>query len=219
MFRKRKFKTNQYIETEQAAWEYDKKILSQNCCDDHTISVGYATHSVEDYEELVPLVLDVAESILRDCTVFTWLKTPPVQTAVSHSLWPRIKSTKNDFPNLAAQYASENHPESFFDGNCEILSKTRGLNRTLMQRFFLIPNCATAFRHKIYGFYTSPTIDYSRPYEEILLSVLHPLPDYTISYENFHVELNIQMNPAAELESAVLEQIQQICKIHGKELI
>jgi len=218
MFGKQKSKINQYVEAEQATWEHNKNILSLNPCDDRTISVGYATHSVEDYEELVPFVLDVAESILRDCTVFTWLKTPPVQTADSHSLWTHIKTGKNDLPNLAAQYASENHPESFFDGNCEILAKTRGLNRTLMQRFFLIPNCATAFQHKIYGFYTSPIINDSRPYEDILLSVLHPLPDYTISYENFHVELNIQMNPASVSESAVLHQIQRICKIHGKEL-
>jgi len=87
-----------------------------------------------------------------------------------------------------------------------------------MQRFFQIPNCAAAFQHKIYGFYTSPIIDYSRPYEDILLSVLHSLSDYTISYENFHVELNIQMNPASVSEFAVLDQIQQICRIHGKEL-
>jgi len=131
MFRKRKLKINQYIGIEQDAWKYDKKILLQNCCDDHTISIGYATHSMEDYEELVPLVLDVAESILRDCTVFTWIKTSPVQTAVSHSLWPFSKSAKNDLPNLAAQYASENHPEFFLTGTAKSLPKHENLTGRL----------------------------------------------------------------------------------------
>lgn len=131
MFGKQKSKINQYVEAEQATWEHNKNILSLNPCDDRTISVGYATHSVEDYEELVPFVLDVAESILRDCTVFTWLKTPPVQTADSHSLWTHIKTGKNDLPNLAAQYASENHPEFFLTGTAKSLPKHENLTGRL----------------------------------------------------------------------------------------
>ncbi|MDD3346680.1 hypothetical protein [Oscillibacter sp.] len=219
MFEKRKSKIDQYITAEQAVWECDKNILSRNSSDNCTISIGYATHSVEDYQELVPFVLDVAESLLKDCTVFTWLKTPSIQTATSHSLWPCKKSARNNLPNLAAQYASENHPESFFDRDCEILTKTQGLNRTLMQRFFQIPHCATAFQHKLYGFYIPPAIDRKRSYKDILFSVVHPLPDFAISYENFHVELNIRFNPESVLESVVLEQIHRICKSHGKELI
>lgn len=219
MFKKREAEIKKQIQLERAAWETDKNILSMNESDDHEISIGYATHSIEDYRELVPLVLGVLDDLLKDCTVFTWLNTPPQQAKTPRLLWPYKTSLHNALPNLAAQYAAEDHPETFFDEKHEALVKTHGANRLLMERFYRIPNCATAFQHTVYGFYTPPIIDPESSYEEIHFNVVHPLADYVITYRNFHVELNIRINPATVSKTAVLRKIQQICENYGKKIV
>lgn len=219
MFKKPRHECEEQIQSEQAAWEMDKNILSLNESDDCTISIGYATHSMEDYQELLPLILNVMEELLKVCTVFTWLKTPPLPDKILRLSWLYQKTLHEAIPNLAAQYAAEGHPETFFDGNDELLVRSQGANGLLMERFYQISNCATAFQHAVYGFYTPPVINQQGAYEDVHFCVVHPLADYVITYRDFHVELNIRINPATVSRTAVLERLQQICKENGKQLI
>ncbi|WP_312282024.1 hypothetical protein [Oscillibacter sp.] len=207
------------MEEEALAWETDQHLLSWNVAGEHRLSLGYATHSLEDYQGLVPVVLDVMDELLKDCAVFTWLKTPLLQVSSTKSFWFRRNAPKRVLPNLAAQYASEKKAETFFDGDCEIIVQTKGANRALMERFYQIPNCATAFDHSVYGFYTPPEIDPQGPYENAHFSVVHPLANYVISYRGFHVELNVSINPAAVSEADVMERIQRVCEKHSKKII
>jgi len=48
---------------------------------------------------------------------------------------------------------------------------------------------------------------------------MHPLADYVISYRDFHVELNVSINPAAVSEADVMERIQRVCEKHSKKII
>jgi len=219
MFGKKKEFFEKDMEAEALAWETDQHLLSWNVAGEHRLSLGYATHSLEDYQGLVPVVLDVMDELLKDCTVFTWLKTPLLQISSTENFWFRRNAPKRALPNLAAQYASEKKAETFFDGDCEIIVQTKGANRALMERFYQIPSCATAFDHSVYGFYTPPKIDPESLYEDAHFSAVYPLADYVISYRDFHVELNVSINPAAVSEADAMERIQRVCEKHSKKII
>ncbi len=219
MFGKKKKSFEKVIEVEALDWETDQHLLSWNVAGEHRLSLGYATHSLEDYQGLVSVVLDVMDELLKDCAVFTWLKTPLLQVSNTKKFWFQNNSPKVVLSNLAAQYASEQKAETFFDGDCEIIVQTKGANRALMERFYQIPNCATAFDHSVYGFYTPPEIDPDRLYEDAHFSVVHSLADYVISYRDFHVELNVSINPAAVSKFDVMERIQRVCETHSKKII
>lgn len=218
MRKKRRAEIEQYLQAQHAAWETDKQILSLIEGGEGRISIGYATHSEEDYQELVPLVLDVMEELLKDCAVFTWLKTPPLREGIFRIFGLYPITLHHAVPNFAAQYAAE-HPEVFFDGDAELLVETQGANRALMEQFYQSPDCATAYQHTVYGFYTPPMIPPGSKYEDAHFSVVHALPDYEIDYKNFHVELCVQINPRTAREAGVLETIKQVCAGRGKTLI
>ena len=122
-------------------------------------------------------------------------------------------------PNLAAQYAAEKHSKTFLNDEHEVLVKTHGANRLFMERFYRIPNCATAFQHTVYGFYTPPPIDPGSSYEEVHFNVAHSLADYVIMYRAFHVELNIRINPATVSKASVLKKLQRICGHYNKTIM
>ncbi|MBU5627792.1 hypothetical protein KQI82_12815 [Oscillibacter sp. MSJ-2] len=216
MFKKREHE-GQAKDSERVAWETDKNVLSQNKSEDGKISIGYATHSIEDYQELVPMVLDVMDELLKDCTVFTWMRTPTYKAPHNGWRWFHRKALRGAPKNFAKQYAREASSEIFFDGDAEILVKTQGANRALMERFYQIPDCATAYQHTVYGFYKSPQIRPQSTYEEVHYSIVHPLADYMISYLNFHVELVVTVNLSSVSEADVLNSIQKICLKHGKK--
>ena len=202
----------------QAAPEDDRDILSLKAGPENKILIGYESLSGDDYQKLAPFVLDVLETLLADCTVFIWLKTPPIPAHILRILWMRAKLS-DAIPNFAAQIAAEHHPEAFFDGTDELLVKTQGANRWLMERFYQVSNCATAFQHIIYGFYTAPTIDPKSPYEDIHFSVVHPLPDYEITYRDFGVELDIKINLATVSAEEVIKKVKSVCMAHNKTLL
>ncbi|WP_312612319.1 hypothetical protein [Oscillibacter sp.] len=106
MFGKKKESFEKAMEVEALVWETDQHLLSWNVAGEHRLSLGYATHSLEDYQGLVPVVLDVMDELLKDCTVFTWLKTPLLQVSSTKKFWFRRNAPKRALPNLAAQYAS-----------------------------------------------------------------------------------------------------------------
>lgn len=201
---------------ERLAWQTEKDRLVL-LGDNGNYSIGYETHSVEDYAELVPTFLDVMEALLQACTVFAWFKTQVPQMGAMAKRQLPAQPVEN-FAWAVSQLPPKAGRTIFYNGDSSVLVQTHGVDREILEKFYHIEHCATRFQHAVYGFFKAPLFDPETDYAAAYCKIRH-VADYRLVYQDCHVELSIESNPETVDEREMLAVIQQICAKHNKRII
>lgn len=171
------------------------------------IYFGYFSDEQKQFEEFIPIVLDVMQVLYKDALVVTHLRS--IQREDSQPFADFLSQTKN--PEFAHCVCSD-----ISDGSSVLFRCTQGADVELLRKFYQSPVSSRA-ENFLYGFYNTPPILCND--EASMVSFLNAnTHDILCSYHRFHVGITIQVQTTPEKEDDIRQSILAIANAHGKNL-